>query len=77
MPFNGAIMNVLLREVIGMTEFTLGTYKDLTLLICYLPIFMFCETTDVFHKFTLNDWFIAVILGFASSFMSLIRKKAI
>lgn len=76
MPFNGAIMNVLLREMRDMAEFTLGTYIVLTMLIVYLPIFMFCETTDVYYKFTLNDWLVAVLLGFTSSSMPLARTKA-
>ena len=76
MPFNGAIINVLLRDMRDMAELTLSTYIVLTMLIVYLPIFMIFETTDVYYKFTPNDWLIAVLLGFTSSSMPLARVKA-
>lgn len=76
MPFNGAIINVLLRDMRDMAELTLSTYIVLTMLIVYLPIFMIFETTDVYYKFTPSDWLIAVLLGFTSSSMPLARVKA-
>ena len=76
MPFNGAIINVLLRDMRDMAEFTLSTYIVLTMFVVYLPIFMIFETSDIYFKFTSNDWLIAVLLGFTSSSMPLARTKA-
>lgn len=77
MPFNGAIINVLLRDMRDMAELTLSTYIILTMLIVYVPIFLIFETTDIYYNFTLNDWLVAVLLGFTSSSMPLARIKAI
>lgn len=77
MPFNGAIISIMLRGMRDMAEFTLSTYIIFTMLVVYLPIFLIFETTDVYYKFTLNDWFVSVLLGFTSSSMQLVRTKAL
>jgi|LauGreDrversion4_2_1035121.scaffolds.fasta_scaffold675297_1 drug/metabolite transporter (DMT)-like permease len=77
MPFNGAIINIMLRNMRDMAELTLSTYIIFTMLVVYLPIFMVYETTDVYYRFTANDWFISVLLGFTSSSMQLVRTKAL
>ncbi len=76
MPFNGAIITVLVRDMRDMAELTLSTYIVLTMIFVYVPIFMIFETTDIYYKFTPNDWLIAVLLGFTSSSMPLARVKA-
>ena len=40
MPFNGAIINIMLRNMRDMAELTLSTYIIFTMLVVYLPIFM-------------------------------------
>ncbi len=77
MPFNGAIINIMLRGMRDMAELTLSTYIIFTMQLVYVPIFLVFETTDVYYKFTPSDWLISVIVGFTSSSMQLVRTKAL
>lgn len=77
MPFNGAIISIMLRGMRDMAEFTLSTYIIFTMLVVYLPIFLVFETTEVYYNFTPYDWVISVLLGFTSSSMQLVRTKAL
>ena len=77
MPFNGAVVNLLLRNMRDMAEFTVSTYTIFTMLIVYLPILLTLYTFDVYYNFTSVDWFLAVIVGFTSSSMNIVKIRSL
>jgi drug/metabolite transporter (DMT)-like permease len=77
MPFNGAAVNLLLRNMRDMAEYTVSTYTIFTMLIVYLPILLTFYTFDVYYNFTSIDWCLAVIVGFTSSSMNIVKIRSL
>ena len=77
MPFNGAAVNLLLRNMRDMAEYTVSTYTIFTMLIVYLPILLTFYTFDIYYNFTSIDWCLAVIVGFTSSSMNIVKIRSL
>lgn len=77
-PFNNAAINLFLRQMRDMSELTLGTYIVLAMFIVYLPSLIFGDRgISELKNFTTLDWATAVLLGFTSSSMQILKAKSL
>jgi drug/metabolite transporter (DMT)-like permease len=77
MPFNGASINLFLRQMRDMSEITLGAYIVFAMLVAYAPFVVVVYGLDYLKSFDSTDWMICVLLGFTSSSMQLAKSKSL
>ncbi len=69
-PFNGAAINLFLRQMRDLSEITLGVYIVMAMFVVYAPIVAFSDQgLSEVKNFNSTDWTISVLLGFTSSSM--------
>lgn len=68
------------RELREVSEFTIGPYISYTMLLVFGPLTLFSAETktigELSAKFRLLDWFLFVLLGGMSSWVSICRSKS-
>jgi hypothetical protein len=75
-PFNGAAINLFLRQMRDMSELTLGTYTILAMIVAYIPSCLIGGINEL-KTFYPVDWSMAVLLGFTTSSMHILKAKSL
>jgi drug/metabolite transporter (DMT)-like permease len=76
-PFNGACINLFLREMKDMNEITLAAYIIFAMFIIYFPIVIFAYDFTYLADFDWIDWLVCVLLGFTSVFLQITKALSV
>lgn len=76
-PFNGASINLFLRQMKDMNEITLAAYIVFAMFIIYFPIVIFAYDFTYLADFDWIDWLVCVLLGFTSVFLQIAKALSV